>query len=98
MEANHLIDELSVFEEEDRWDAHNLISLSDIARSIDIELCDLCPSAIFIREFLYNRSDGLAWSAPISVHIDESYASGNGVVKIRRSEYASHIKLLKVNC
>lgn len=48
MEANHLVDELSVFEEEDCWDTHNLITLSDIAGSVDIELCDLCLSVVFL--------------------------------------------------
>lgn len=92
MKTNHLVNELSIFEEEDCRYTHNLIALSDLAGSIDIELCDVRFSDIFIREFLYDRSDSLAWTTPVSVHIDESDAGRNSVVKIRRGEYASHRK------
>ena len=48
-ESDCFIHELSVFENEESRDAHNAVTLSDISRSIDIELCDICFSFIFLR-------------------------------------------------
>ena len=91
------VNNISVLEENEGRDASDAVVHRNVITLVYIAFADDSLVCIFVCEFLYDRSDGLAWAAPCCPEVNYyEFVSIKGFSEVRISNYMCHNDIVLV--
>jgi hypothetical protein len=83
--AGHLIAQLSIFEEEQRWDGPNVVPERKTLVFVDVNFGDFDRVGLFTRNLIQQRRNHFTWTTPFRPKIDDDrlIALHNFAIKVR---------------